>query len=137
MSRRATLPAIRPELLESLVGVALIALGVVTLSSREPTHHDHAPRARVAALTMGALHGSAGARHLLALIPTLGLPRAGAFAYACGYLVAGVLAMAGVAGLIGRMSLQRSDLTKLRRGCATLVIALGVVWLASAIVDLT
>lgn len=132
--------------LEAVVGVALMALGAVSYLRASTHEHEatHAPsqaaapgRGRVAAFVMGALHGSAGATHLLALLPTLGLPTRGAVAYAVGYLLAGVLAMASVGGLIGRLSARLPDLTKVRRACALSVLTLGTVWLASAIADLT
>jgi hypothetical protein len=135
--------------LEAVVGVALMALGVVSYrraSARESaTEHGSAlahearahGRGRVAAFVMGALHGSAGATHLLALLPTLGLPTRGAVAYAAGYLLAGVLAMASVGSVIGRLSARFPDLTHVRRVCALSVLTLGTAWLASAIADLT
>ncbi|MDB4988139.1 MAG: hydrogenase accessory protein or high-affinity nickel-transport protein-like protein rane protein [Myxococcaceae bacterium] len=131
-----------PQLLEALVGASLIALGGVSYL-RVPHSHEREPeprhptRARTTALAMGALHGSAGATHLLSLLPTLGLPTEGLVSYAAGYLVAGVLAMATVTGLIGRLSVELPDLARLRRGCALLVLSLGLIWLGTSLADLT
>jgi hypothetical protein len=122
--------------LEALVGVALLGLGLVNL--RSDTHeHTHAPaRGAPTALAMGALHGSAGASHLLALLPTLGLPGLGAFSYACGYLVAGVVAMASVGVLIARFAQHRANPARLKRICALSVIAIGSFWLITALREL-
>jgi hypothetical protein len=132
------------EALEALVGVALMALGTFSFFRRDHgapgVAEARARPGRVAALLLGALHGSAGASHLLALLPTLGLPTPGVVSYAAGYLLAGVLAMAGVAGLLGRLSgkLQgHLELSQLRRGCALLVFALGAVWFATSLRDLS
>lgn len=131
------------EALEALVGVALMALGAFSFF-----RHDHeglgaiSPRpgrGRTAALLMGALHGSAGASHLLALLPTLGLPTLGVVSYAAGYLLAGVLAMGCVAGAVGLLSGRLNghvDFGKLRRACATLVFGLGAIWLANSLIAL-
>jgi hypothetical protein len=82
---------------------------------------------------VGILHGSAGASHLLAILPTLGLPAPSVAAYGLGYVCAGVLAMAGAATLLGRVSGHVRDLERLRRSCAFVAIALGLVWLAQAL----
>ena len=134
---------LRAEALEAVVGVALMALGVFSFFRRDHLHSEAMPeparRGRTAALLLGALHGSAGASHLLALLPTLGLPTPGVVCYAGGYLLAGVLAMAGVAGVIGRLSGRLRgplDLHRLRRACALFVFALGGVWLARSLLAL-
>jgi hypothetical protein len=127
--------------LEGLVGASLMLLGTVSwLRVREApawTLTGGAQRGASTAFALGALHGSAGAGHLLALLPTLGLPTSGAVVYALGYLFAGVLAMASVGSLIGRLSARWPDHTNLRRACALTVVALGAVWLGSAVADLT
>jgi hypothetical protein len=147
-----------PAALEAAVGCSLIALGAFSFftplhgsrrEGRASTHmhtagsgggghgHRHArPTGRVTAFALGALHGSAGASHLLALIPTLGLATSAAFVYGAGYLFAGVLAMASVGTVLGKLSVGWSDLTVFRRACAALVMALGVVWLLTALRDL-
>lgn len=129
--------------LEAMVGVALIALGTLSLHrSRHPGAHGHVHadarwgRGRGAALALGALHGSAGASHLLALLPTLGLPGHGALSYAGGYLLAGVFAMASVGSMIGRLSLRIEDPARLQRICAWSVAAVGAFWLISSLREL-
>ncbi len=98
--------------------------------------HDHRFRGGATAFAMGALHGSAGASHLLALLPTLGLPGLGALSYAAGYLLAGVFAMASVGVLIARYAARFADPTRLRKACACAVIAIGAFWLISSLRDL-
>ncbi|MET0284188.1 MAG: hydantoin utilization protein A [Polyangiales bacterium] len=160
--------------LEALVGVALVALGLLNLraSARPHVHvHSHGPvaghmpvpdgrahvhfhvhaegehhghdhhhdarfRGGATALAMGALHGSAGASHLLALLPTLGLPGLGALSYAAGYLLAGVLTMAGVGLAIARFAGVMPNAQRLRSVCAYLVIAIGACWLITALREL-
>jgi ABC-type Na+ efflux pump permease subunit len=103
----------------------------------DPDHH-HPPRFHggATALAFGALHGSAGASHLLALLPTLGLPGIGAIYYACGYLLAGVLAMMSIGSLLARLARQVPDPARLRRICAYTVIVVGCAWLAIALHEL-
>jgi len=122
-----------PDALEALVGISLIGLGLLGLSERESRLHTHAPPGQLLAFAVGLLHGSAGASHLLALLPALGLPAPSVVAYAFGYLFAGVLAMAAAATLLGRLSAHVRDLARLRRGCALLAIAVGLVWLVQAL----
>jgi hypothetical protein len=98
--------------------------------------HDARFRGGATALAMGALHGSAGASHLLALLPTLGLPGLGAFSYAAGYLLAGVIAMAGVGVAIARFAGSMPDPLRLKRVCACLVISVGTFWLITALQEL-
>lgn len=98
--------------------------------------HDRRFRGAATALALGALHGSAGATHLLALLPTLGLPGMGALSYACGYLLAGVLAMASVGLVIARIAARIADPGRIRRVCAAAVIAVGAFWLTMALRDL-
>ncbi|HEX5656763.1 MAG TPA: hypothetical protein VFX59_06190 [Polyangiales bacterium] len=162
------------EALEALVGVALLALGLLNLraSGRPHVHvhahgrvaghmqvpdgrahvhlhmhhehhghghdsqHDARFRGGATALALGALHGSAGASHLLALLPTLGLPGMGALSYACGYLLAGVIAMASVGMLIARFAGRFTNPERLKQVCAVMVIAVGAFWLATALHDL-
>ncbi|MDB4971712.1 MAG: hypothetical protein JWN48_53 [Myxococcaceae bacterium] len=130
-----------PQVLEALVGGSLIALGAFSYLQAQHVHESARAQQRrtghAAALAMGALHGSAGATHLLALLPTLGLPSHGVISYAVGYLLAGVVAMASVALLIGRLSMQLPNAGKLRRLCALMVMTLGVTWLASSMANLT
>lgn len=124
---------LEPDLLEALVGLSLIGLGGFSLLER-PTHtHAHAPPGHLLAFGVGLLHGSAGASHLLALLPTLGLPAPAVAAYAGGYLCAGVLAMAIAASALGRVSARLRDLRTLRRVCAVLAMTLGLAWIVQAL----
>lgn len=127
-----------PAHLEAAVGLSLMALGLSTLLSHRHAHREerHAPpegTGRVTAFALGALHGSAGASHLFALVPTLGLPTHAATVYGAGYLGAGVLAMAGAGSLMGRLSTRLPDAAVTRRMCSALVFTLGAVWLLQAL----
>lgn len=128
-----TLPA---AALEALVGVSLIALGSVSMIGERAHRHDLG-RGWLAALAMGALHGSAGAGHLFAVLPTLGLSAGGALQYTSGYMVAGVVAMASVGLLLGRLGERWPDRRRVRRLCGLAVIGLGLVWFGSALADLS
>jgi hypothetical protein len=104
-----------------------------------PHGHAHGPghdRSWVAAVGMGLLHGSAGASHLLALLPTLGLAGNGALFYACGYLLAGVLAMASVSSLLAGLATLVPEPARLQRFCALGVLAVGSYWLLTAVREL-
>jgi hypothetical protein len=123
-----------PDALEALVGISLIGLGIVNFGEH-PSHPERHGGPRLAFL-FGLLHGSAGATHLLALLPTLGLPPTSVLAYAAGYLCAGIVAMAGAASLFGRLSGRVADVRHIRRACAAAAALLGAVWLLRALVGL-
>jgi hypothetical protein len=123
-----------PDALEALVGLSLIALGIANWRER-PAHH-HARRGPLVAFAFGMLHGSAGGSHLLALLPTLGLPAAGVVIYAAGYLSAGVVAMAIAAMVLGQFSASLPRLHGLRRVCAAFAAGLGALWLYGSLSNL-
>lgn len=123
-----------PDALEALVGISLIGLGIVNFGERTASPARQA--GPLLAFLFGLLHGSAGATHLLALLPTLGLPPPSVIAYASGYLCAGIVAMAGAASLFGRLSGRVADLRHIRRACAGAAALLGVVWLLRAVSSL-
>lgn len=123
-----------PDALEALVGLSLIALGIAHW--RERPAHTHAPRGPLVAFAFGMLHGSAGGSHLLALLPTLGLPATGVLTYAAGYASAGILAMALAAALFGQFSTRMPRLPALRRSCAAFAAGLGLIWLVGSLVSL-
>lgn len=127
---------LEPDLLEALVGLSLVGLGAFSLLERTAHTHSDAPPGHLLAFGVGLLHGSAGASHLLALLPTLGLPAPQVIAYAGGYLCAGVLAMAVAASALGRFSARVRDLRTLRRVCAVLAMVLGLAWIAQALAPL-
>jgi len=95
--------------------------------------HAHA-RHMHASFWIGALHGSAGAGHLLGVVPTLALPPIEAALYLVAYLVAAVASMAAVGFLLGRLSHVAGE----RRLRAVLAIAsvttigVGVWWLVAS-----
>lgn len=105
---------------EGTVGFLLIAIGLwALLRARRVLVHAHPheghahPHVHVgddshvgglhthAALGVGALHGMAGAGHLLGVLPSLALPTAQAATYLLAYLCSAVLSMAGFARLLG------------------------------------
>jgi hypothetical protein len=113
----------------------------VHLHVHEELPHGHAhgsghDRSWATAVAMGLLHGSAGASHLLALLPTLGLAGNGALFYVCGYLLAGVLAMASVSSLLAGLATLMPEPSRLQRFCALGVLAVGSYWLLTAVREL-
>lgn len=121
-----------PDALEALIGLTLIGLGLLHWGADREASSEGASRGTLFALAVGALHGSAGASHLLSLLPTLGLPLAGVAAYVSGYLTAGIVAMAFAASLLGRASARYGEAMRLRRLFAAVAIAIGAGWLVAA-----
>lgn len=109
---------------ERAVGASLLALAARTLwRARHPQKAEHA-HPRSGALAFGALHGAAGAAHLIALLPTLVL---GALETAV-YLVAAIATMGLVGALAGRLIGPR-DRVRAQQACALLAGAVGAAWL--------
>ncbi len=142
LAARALLDAAQVELLSSwserIVGVALIALGLWgfyrsmrrALPEREQDARVHAH----AAFGFGALHGLAGASHLLGVAPALAQPDGTAtLVYLLGFTLGTIGAMAAFAAALGWFDARSNLRWRERLGhvsCAT-ALGVGVYWLAA------
>ena len=128
---------------ERIVGVALIGLGLWGFyrSMRRALPHDHdRPRSLAhehptrTAFGFGALHGLAGASHLLGVLPAIAQPtRADTFGYLIGFTV-GVLAAMTLFGAAVAWSVQRAGerwRTRFAHATSALAVAVGAWWIAS------
>lgn len=95
--------------------------------SHEGALHSHA------ALGVGALHGLAGAGHLLGVLPSLALPPAQAAIYLATYLLAAVLSMAAFARAVGAIAgrIGAGALRGLAIASGLCSVAVGGWWIAS------
>ena len=118
---------------ELLVGFLLIAMGIWGFRHR---HGHRSPRAHYprAAFAVGLLHGTAGAGHLLGVLPTLGLEQSRAVGYLVAYLLAAIATMSAVGWLFGAAAgrLTGRHLEAVRRVCSGLAVTVGVAWIAQA-----
>lgn len=103
------------------------------------TARDHdAPRAHArhshASFWIGTLHGSAGAGHLLGVVPSLALPPLQAALYLGAYLCAAVASMAAVGFLLGRLSHVAGErrLRAVLMSTSVIAIAIGIWWLVAS-----
>ncbi len=147
---------------ERAVGLMLIGIGLWGLrrASSRWVHahvHEHSGEAHVhihvhdpneahesaaahehphAAVGMGVLHGVAGASHLFGVLPALALPtRLAAASYLCAFGTGNLVAMGGLAWLVGLASerLARSGVGLYRAAlatCSAAALAVGVLWSA-------
>jgi len=131
---------------ERAVGISLVAVGLWALTAvirvlRSPDddagRHREALHGREgrAAFAVGLLHGTAGAGHVLGVLPALALPtRLGSIAYLLFFAAGTVAAMSAYATLMGyagrRLSLSgRNAYAGLLAGCSALSVFVGVYWL--------
>lgn len=144
---------------EWLVGVVLIGIGVWAATSAirslrderragAPVHadgkaHGHGPHGRCplhthgerAALAVGVLHGTAGAAHVVGILPALAFPsRLAAISYLAAFGLGTVVAMTLFASLVGEASLRVAFSGPRARagvmgGCAVASVVVGVSWL--------
>lgn len=141
---------------ERVVGATLIAIGVWALASMarslhgrriahgeihthdDLTHghvHAHEGRPERAALAVGLLHGTAGAAHVLGILPALALPSAAAAtAYLIAFGAGTVVAMTAYAALIGAMERRFAHAGSnawagLMGTCGAASVVVGVFWL--------
>lgn len=124
----------------SLVAVGLWALTAVVRTLRAPEDAGGTPEALHgregrAAFAVGLLHGTAGAGHVLGVLPALALPsRLGSIAYLLSFAAGTVAAMTVYAALVGRtgqrLSLSgRNAYAGLLAGCSALSVVVGAFWL--------
>lgn len=129
---------------ERLVGISLLAVGLWALTAvvRVLRSRDGDPVARGlhgregrAAFAVGLLHGTAGAGHVLGVLPALAFPtRTGAAAYLLFFAAGTVASMTGYSAVVGRagrrLSLSgRRAYAGLLAGCSALSVLVGVHWL--------
>lgn len=130
---------------ERAVGISLVAVGLWALTAvvrvlRSPEGEDEVPahlhgREGRAAFAVGLLHGTAGAGHVLGVLPALALPtRLGSIAYLLSFAAGTVAAMTIYAALVGqagrRLSLSgRNAYAGLLAGCSALSVIVGAYWL--------
>jgi sulfite exporter TauE/SafE len=122
---------------ERFVGVALIALGLWGFyRSMRRALPEHAASERVhahAAFGFGALHGLAGASHLLGVVPALAQPsRTDTLLYLAGFTLGTIAAMAAFSAAIAWTAAHSSERWRARLGhasCAAAVLV-GAWWLA-------
>lgn len=125
------------------VGFLLIALGAwagwkgyQAWRSRGADEHDHQHhhRKRGATFGVGALHGSAGASHLIGILPATGLSTLSAAGYLASYFLGATLAMMVIGSVAGELA-QRGG-WKLRPllmlGAATVACLVGAGWIVSS-----
>lgn len=130
---------------ERAVGISLIAVGlwaltavVRVLRSPEGGEASHAAlhgREGRAAFAVGLLHGTAGAGHVLGVLPALALPtRLGSVAYLLSFAAGTVAAMTAYAAVVGRAGRRfslsgRNAYAGLLAGCSALSVIVGAYWL--------
>jgi hypothetical protein len=119
---------------ELLVGLSLVVLGLWSLRDR-PFASATGPREQRAALGMGVLHGTAGASHLVGVLPLLGLSALGGGLYCAGFALAGVAAMASAGSLMGRLGRSEKLGARARAACAFVAIGVGFAWVAFALLS--
>lgn len=122
------------------VGFLLIAVGIwagvrgyrlLKAGSEQATPEKNATRKRSASFGMGAVHGSAGAGHLLAVLPAAGLTTPAAIGYLVAYVLGAAGTMSLIGGLTGELSARGSWKTRpiILLVAATLAVLVGAVWL--------
>ena len=124
----------------SLIAVGLWALAAVVSTLRAPAGGErphpalHGREGR-AAFAVGLLHGTAGAGHVLGVLPALALPtRLGSVAYLVSFAAGTVAAMTAYAALVGRAGRRfslsgRNAYAGLLAGCSALSVIVGAFWL--------
>lgn len=126
---------------EKLVGLGLIWIGWVGIKTLMDTHVPLSSRSkktetnRGLVFGFGLLHGSAGAGHLLALIPVFAMEQLSqAVGYLLAYLFGTMVAMVGFAHGISRLSqylisIKKFNIQQLVFTCALTALVVGGVWL--------
>ena len=139
---------------EFMVGIVLLVVGVLAIRTalglrihahkhqhRDGQSHDHLHlhfrgrqkhnRHNHASMSLGILHGLAGASHFLAILPALALPPLGSFVYLTAYLVGSILTMGAflTAISIATMKVGYKALPLIVGFTGGLSIATGLFWL--------
>ncbi len=122
-------PAPLSSLAERAVGIVLLAVGAwAWWRAAHPAPRPAQPRA---AFGVGLLHGSAGAAHLLGVLPALALQPAAAAGWLGGWLLSGVISMSAVAVGVGALARRPGWQAPLLRGSGTLALGVGTFWLVA------
>jgi cytochrome c biogenesis protein CcdA len=126
---------------EKVVGLVLIWMGIVgalTLLRKRCRHEhtdDHGKKQSTMAFSFGILHGSAGANHLIGLLPLLALNEPLSITlYLITYCLGTAVAMAGFTHVFGRIAKRliaqnERNLERIIFACTTAVFAIGGYWL--------
>ncbi len=120
---------------EKLVGVALVWVGVSgVLGAMRKNLEKEGKQSRGTLLGFGVLHGSAGANHLIAMIPLLGAESVfETVAYILCYCIGCVVVMAGFTHGLGWMAqslgANREGVSRLLVPCSVIAFAVGCWWL--------
>ncbi|MBX3184197.1 MAG: hypothetical protein KF915_16340 [Polyangiaceae bacterium] len=122
---------------EFLVGFLLIGMGAwagyrgLKLHRQADRPMPHTPKRRPVTFGVGALHGSAGASHLLAVLPTAGFSATGAAGYLIAYMVGAAGAMGAIGWIAGSISTRLGARFQpwLLLGAGAIACLVGVVWL--------
>lgn len=138
LSFRSAIPlGVISEWAELLVGISLVLVGLWTIHHSRAhvrasglSSHAHSQRA---ALGLGALHGTAGAGHLFAALPLLGLSLQGGILYCLGFVISGVISMAGAGLFMGHVTSRPSLVAHARPVCALITLGVGCAWIAEAL----
>jgi len=102
-------------------------------AAAEPSAGNH-KRRRTATLGVGALHGSAGASHLIGILPATGLSTSGAVAYLGAYFLGAMAAMALIGAVAGELSARGGARLRpmMMFGAAAVAALVGSGWIVSS-----
>lgn len=131
------------ELAELLVGFALLWVGLLGVRRElrrrcarvphEPCEDIEKQNSVTEAFGFGVLHGSAGAGHLAATLPMLGLSAQGSVLYCAGFTLSGVASMAFFGACTRRLVRNPSIASQARPFCALSALLVGGFWIVTAL----
>jgi hypothetical protein len=121
---------------ELAVGALLVVIGGWAIRRARPSRAVHVHLRP--AFGVGTLHGSAGASHLVGLVPAMGLPLGSAVAYLLAFLVGAAAAMTAVGMLCGAAShhVGPRGRSSLHAFAGVAAVAVGIAWMIGAAVHL-